>query len=296
MKNKIGFIGLGNMGLEMARNLIAAGYHLQVHNRSMEKADELEQSAITKCKTPAEAAAHVPVVITMLSDDEVVIETVVGKDGILQTLQQGGIHISMSTISPDASEKMAAAHLKAGSKYLAAPVFGRPEAAAAKRLWICVSGDKEAKATVQPILDALGQGVIDFGESVGGANVVKIVGNFMIFASVEMMAEAFALSEKQGLDRAQVADFFGSTLFNAPVYQNYGKLIANKSYEPVRFKAKLGYKDVSLAFDLAQQSGTPMPIGSALLNRMLTAVAKGWGERDCVEAFDRGVAEDAGLA
>lgn len=295
MENKIGFIGLGNMGLEMAKNLIAAGYHLQVHNRSMDKADELQQLGITRCKTPAEAAANVPVVITMLSDDEVVTETVIGKDGILQTLQQGGIHISMSTISPDASEKLAKEHQKAGSIYLAAPVFGRPEAAAAKRLWICVSGDKEAKASVQPILDALGQGVMDFGESIGGANVVKVVGNFMIFASVEMMAEALALSEKQGLDRAQVADFFGSTIFNAPVYQNYGKLIANKVYEPVKFKAKLGYKDVSLAFTLAQQSGTPIPIGSAVLNRMLTAVAKGWGDRDCVEAFDRGVAEDAGL-
>ena len=296
MGNKIGFIGLGNMGLEMAKNLIAAGYHLQVHNRSMNKADELEQSAITRCQTPAEAAANVPVVITMLSDDEVVIETVVGKDGILQTLQQGGVHISMSTISPNASEKMAEAHEKAGSKYLTSPVFGRPEAAAAKKLWICVSGDPEAKAAVQPILDALGQGVIDFGDSIGGANVVKIVGNFMIFASVEMMAEAFALSEKYGLDRAQVADFFGSTLFNAPIYQNYGKLIANKVYEPVRFKARLGYKDVGLAFDLAQQSSTPMPIGSAVLNRLLTAVEKGWGDRDCVEAVDRGVSEDAGLS
>lgn len=295
MENKIGFIGLGNMGLPMAKNLIAAGYHLQVYNRSLDKADELEQSVITRCKTPAEAASNVQVVITMLSDDDVVIETVVGKDGILQTLQKGGIHISMSTISPDASEKMAAAHEKAGSKYLASPVFGRPEIAAAKKLWICVSGDPEAKATVQPILDALGQGVIDFGDTTGGANVVKIVGNFMIFASVEMMAEAFALSEKHGLDRAQVADFFGSTLFNAPIYQNYGRLIANKVYEPVRFKAQLGYKDMSLAFDLAQQSGTPIPVGSAVLNRMLTAVAKGWGDRDCVEAVDRGVSEDAGL-
>jgi 3-hydroxyisobutyrate dehydrogenase-like beta-hydroxyacid dehydrogenase len=296
MENKIGFIGLGNMGLNMAKNLIAAGYHLQVHNRSMEKADELDQASIIKCKTPAEAAAGVPVVITMLSDDDVVKETTTGQDGILQTLQKGGIHISMSTISPDASETLSDAHQKAGNSYLAAPVFGRPEAAAAKKLWICVSGDPEAKATVQPILDALGQGTIDFGESIGGANVVKIVGNFMIFASVEMMAEAFALSEKQGLDRAQVADFFGSTIFNAPIYQNYGKLIANKVYEPVRFKAQLGYKDVGLAFTLAQQSGTPMPIGSAVLNRMLTAVAKGWGDRDCVEAIDRGVSEDAGLS
>src|SRR3569623_311639 len=189
----------------------------------------------------------------------------------------------MSTISPDISKELSSLHEAAGSEYLTAPVFGRPEAAAAKKLWICVSGSGEAKETAKPVLECMGQGVIDFGEEAGGANVVKVIGNFMIFASVELMAEAFRLAEDHGLDRSAVADFFGSTLFNAPVYQNYGKLIANKTYEPVRFKAKLGYKDVSLAFDLAQQSGTPMPIGSALLNRMLTAVAKGWGERDCVE-------------
>lgn len=295
MEKKLGFIGLGNMGLNMAKNLIAAGYHLQVYNRSIEKADELESSAITKCKTPAEAAANMPVVITMLSDDDVVKEAVIAKDGILQTLQKGGVHISMSTISPDVSQFLSNEHQKAGSNYLAAPVFGRPEAAAARKLWICVSGDPEAKATVQPILAALGQGVIDFGESAGGANVVKIAGNFMIMSSLEIMAEAFTLAEKNGLDRVKVADFFGSTIFNAPIYQNYGKLIANKQYEPVGFTAKLGYKDARLAFKLAQQSETPMPVGTLIHNRLLSAVAKGLGERDWVEAVGRGVTDDAGV-
>jgi len=110
-----------------------------------------------------------------------------------------------------------------------------------------------------------------------------------------MMAEAFRLAEDHGLDRSTVANFFGSTLFNAPVYQNYGRLIAEKKYEPVRFKASLGYKDLSLAHDLAQQTKTPMPVADATFNRLLSAVNKGWGDRDCVEAFDRGVAEDAGI-
>jgi len=294
MEKKLGFIGLGNMGLDMAKNLIASGYHLQVYNRSAEKADELEQPAITKCKTPAEAASNVAVVITMLSDDAVVKETVAGENGILKTLQKGGLHISMSTISPAISKELAELHQSAGSSYLTSPVFGRPEAAAARKLWICVSGDKQSKATAKPILECMGQGVIDFGEDAGGANVVKIIGNFMIFASVEMMAEAFRLAEDHGLDRSTVANFFGSTLFNAPVYQNYGRLIAEKKYEPVRFKASLGYKDLSLAHDLAQQTKTPMPVADATFNRLLSAVNKGWGDRDCVEAFDRGVAEDVG--
>jgi 3-hydroxyisobutyrate dehydrogenase-like beta-hydroxyacid dehydrogenase len=136
---------------------------------------------------------------------------------------------------------------------------------------------------------------VDFGDGPGNANVLKIAGNFMIMASLEMMAEAFTLAEKHGLDRAKVADFFGSTIFNAPIYQNYGKLIAAKQYEPVGFKARLGYKDARLAFKLAQEAEVPMPVGTAVHNRLLSAVAKGWGDRDWVEGVGRGVTEDAGI-
>jgi 3-hydroxyisobutyrate dehydrogenase-like beta-hydroxyacid dehydrogenase len=294
MEKKLGFIGLGNMGIEMARHLVVAGYHLQVYNRTAEKADELDQASITKCKTPAEAADSVPVVITMLSDDDAVKEVTTGGNGILSALQKGGIHLSMSTLSPRASEYLAERHKAAGSIYITSPVFGRPEAAAAKTLWICVSGGLEAKETVQPILRCLGQGIIDFGEGIGNANVVKIIGNSMLFASVEMMAEAFRLAEMHGLSRSDVANFFGSTLFNAPVYQNYGKLIAEHKYEPVKFKTVLGRKDLRLARELAKEKQTPIPTIDVAYNRLNSAVEKGWGDRDCVESFDRGVNEDKG--
>jgi 3-hydroxyisobutyrate dehydrogenase-like beta-hydroxyacid dehydrogenase len=295
MKKTIGFIGLGNMGHEMARNLIDAGYHLQVYNRTASKINELGHGSVTACKTPAEAAANVPVVITMLSEDTIVKEVVTGNDGILKTMQKNAVHISMSTIAPDTSEELARLHSEAGTHYIASPVFGRPEAAAAKKLWVCISGDKAAKEIARPVVECLGQGVIDFGEKVGGANVVKVAGNFMILASLEMMAEAFTLAEKSGLDRTQVAEFFGSTLFNIPIFQNYGKLIANKQYEPVGFKAELGYKDARLALKLSQATQTPMPIATLAHNRLMTAVAKGWGERDWAEGFGRGVDEDAGM-
>ena len=292
MKQKIGFIGLGSMGLNMAKNLIEAGYHLQVYNRTSEKADELDRSAITICNSPAEAAQDVAIVITMLSDDEVVSKTVTGEDGILKTLQKGGVHISMSTISPDVSKRLSALHQEAGSSYLTSPVFGRPEAAAARKLWICVSGSDKDKQTAKPVLECVGQGIVDFGEDPGAANVVKVIGNFMLFASVEMMAEALRLAEEQGLDRSEVANFFGATIFNAPVYQNYGKLIAERRYEPVRFKTTLGRKDLGLAHQMAETNQTPMPILDATYNRLNRAVDKGWGDLDCVEAFDRGVSED----
>src|SRR5476651_652412 len=249
---KIGFIGLGNMGLPMAQNLIKAGYHLQVYNRTAGKSDAMEKGLFTFCKTPAEAAANVKFLVSMLSEDEILKEAVCGRDGVLKTFPKGAIHISMSTISPETSEELLAQHKAAGNTYIACPVFGRPEAAAAKKLFVCTSGNAETKAAARPILDALGQGVYDFGEAVGAANVLKVAGNFMIIASLELMAEAFTLAEKSGLDRKQVAEFFGSTIFNAPIYQNYGKLIANKIYEPVGFKAKLGLKDARLALNLSE--------------------------------------------
>ena len=208
MEKKIGFIGLGSMGFNMAQNLIKDGYHLQVYNRTIAKAEELDKAAITICKTPAEAAKGVQAIITMLSEDEVVKETVLGEDGILKTLPKNSVHISMSTISPDTSKLLAERHRDSGSNYLAAPVFGRPEAAAARKLFICTSGDQRSKEIAKPVLESLGQGIFDFGEDVGGANVLKIAGNFMIMASLEIMAEAFTLAEKNGLDRLKVAEFW----------------------------------------------------------------------------------------
>lgn len=295
MEKKIGFIGLGNMGLNMAKNLIADGYQIQAYNRTASKADELGTNGVTKCKTAAEAATNVMAVISMLSEDEIVKKETIGEDGILKNLPKGGIHISMSTIAPETSEELAKAHREAGSTYISAPVFGRPEAAAARKLYVCVSGDPEAKATVQPILAALGQSVTDFGEKVGSANVVKIAGNFMILSSMEMMAEAFTLAEKNDISRTAVADFFGSTVFNAPIYQNYGKLIANKQYQPVGFKARLGYKDARLAFRLSQASEMPMPFAAIVHNRLMAAIANGRGDGDWVEGISHGVTDDAGL-
>jgi 3-hydroxyisobutyrate dehydrogenase-like beta-hydroxyacid dehydrogenase len=295
MKEKIGFIGLGNMGLPMAKNLLKAGYMLQVYNRTASRAEELDQAQTKVCSSPEEAATDVQYVVTMLSEDAVLEDAVNGEKGLLKSLKQGAVHISMSSISPETAVRLNTLHQQKGSHYLAAPVFGRPEAAAAQKLWICTSGDSGLKEAAKPILESMGQGVVDFGEEPGNANVVKITGNFMIMASMEMMAEAFTLGEKNGIDPKKLADFFGSTLFNAPIYQNYGKLIANKQYEPVGFKARLGLKDARLAFTLSQKSEMPMPFAAAVHNRLLTAIAKGWGDRDWVEGFGHGVTDDAGL-
>lgn len=280
MSKTIGFVGLGNMGLPMAMNLIQAGYALRVYNRTTERGRSLADRGAVLATTPAEVVTESTTVITMLSNDQALEEVVLGENGILKKLSPGSIHLSMSTVSPATAQRLAEQHQQQGAHYLAAPVFGRPDAAAAKKLWICLSGNSTAKAEVAPVLDALGQGVFDFGETPEAANIVKLTGNFLIVSAIEAMAEAFTLAEKNGIDRTQVAELFGKTLFACPIYQNYGRMIAQQQYEPAGFKLSLGLKDVTLALQTARASQMPMPLASLLHDRLMAAVAKGKGDLD----------------
>ncbi len=295
MTDKIGFIGLGQMGIPMARNLMRAGFKLRVYNRTPEKAAPLVAEGAEQVFRPLDVVTPGGVVITMLSNDAALEEVVLGRDGILEALGAKGVHLSMSTISPATSRLLAAHHGRRGTSYLAAPVFGRPEAAASKKLWIALSGGRDAKARVKPLLSELSQGTYDFGDDVGGANIAKLAGNFLIVSALEAMAEAFTLAEKNGLSRATIAEMMGETLFACPIYQNYGKAIAAKMYEPAGFKLALGLKDLTLALDAAHASHVPMPIGSVVRDRLLSSVAKGRENMDWAGlALD--VSEDAGLA
>ena len=291
---KIAFIGLGNMGIGMAQNLLNANYSLNVYNRTKEKASALTGD-VKVFDQPDKTVEGQDIVITMLSDDETLNQLANGAHGFLASMKKGAIHISMSTISPDTSRELYNMHKIDGSHYLTAPVFGRPNAAAEAKLFICTSGDEETKEKAKVILELLGQGIYDFGTEPGAANVVKLAGNFMIMASMETMAEAFTLAEKQGLDREQVAEFFGNTVFNAPIYKNYGTLIAKKQYQPVGFKSKLGFKDARLASKMALDAQMPAPLLSLVYNRLLSAVANGNGENDWVEGIAGSVSTDAGV-
>lgn len=292
---KIAFVGLGNMGLPMAQLLLNAGYSLQVFNRTKEKARQLSQQNLTVCNTPKEAAKDCKIIVTMLADDAILNDAVSGDNGFLSTLKEGTVHISMSTIAPETSQHMATVHAKTGAHYLAAPVFGRPDAAAAKKLWICVSGQTEIKQKVKHVLEAMCQGVVDFGEEAGAANAIKIIGNFMILSSLEMMGEAFTLGEKFGIERSTISQFFGDTVFNAPIYKNYGKLIAERNFENVGFKSRWALKDIRLALALADKQEMPMPLAALVHSRLLSGLANDLGDRDMTEVFEKGISKDAGL-
>ena len=282
------------MGLAMARLLLQAGHRLTVYNRTRSRADQLKDLKPVVAETPAAAARGAEVLITMLADDDSLEAVMLGPEGAVAVLPAGAIHISMSTISPALAARLAERHRAAGQVYVAAPVFGRPEAAAAKQLWIVAAGPADALTRCRPVLDALGQGVIVVGDDPPHANVIKLAGNFLLAAAIEAMGEAFALGRKYGIAPADLLDIVNGRLIRSPIYENYGKLIAEERYEPAGFKLKYGLKDIRLALGAAEQVAAPMPLASLIHDRYLAGIARGWGDVDWA-ALARIAAVDAGL-
>jgi len=262
MSEIIGFIGLGHLGLPIATNLLNAGYALRVYNRTASKAESLVAQGAQLVTRPADAATAEGIVVTLVWDGAAV-ESIVMSDGFLEQLGPGGIHIAMSTVLPETSKKLAALHAQHGSAYIDAPIFGRPEAAVAQNLWIPFAGPQRAKERVRPLLQAMGgKGIFDFGEEVGAANIVKLVGNFLIGSAGYSLREALSMAEKNGVDPKAVVDMLTQTLFPAPIYQSYGKRIAEKT-APFSQNA-IPLKDTGLFKKTAQQVESPTPIASLL--------------------------------
>ncbi len=294
MTQKIGFVGLGAMGLPMAANLLAAGYHLTVYNRTASKAEPLIAKGAHRADRAGDVALPGGIVVSMLADDASVKALVWGEDGVAERIAPDGIHVSMSTVSPATTRELAAYHATRGSMMVAAPVFGRPTQAQAKQLRICVSGPAGAKAKVRPIIDAMGQEVFDFGDNPGAANVVKLAGNFMIAAALEALGEAVAMMRKSGVDPAAALEMLTKTIFAAPVYQGYGPVIAHGVFTPAGFRLPLGLKDIDLVLQTAGAANAPMPTASLLRDRFISAIAKGRADLDW-SAIALGAADDAGL-
>jgi 3-hydroxyisobutyrate dehydrogenase-like beta-hydroxyacid dehydrogenase len=271
MSDVIGFIGLGHLGLPMATNLLNAGYTLRVYNRTASKAEPLlaQSAGAHLVSRPADVVTSGGIVATIVWDDAA-LESVVMSNGFLEHLRPGGVHIAMSTVSPETSKKLAAIHAQYDCAYIEAPIFGRPEAAAARQLWIPFAGPQSAKERVRPLLQAMGaQGIFDFGEEVGAANMVKIIGNFLISSAGYSMIEALSMAEKNGVDPKAVINMLTSTLFSAPIYQSYGKQIA-EGHAPFSQNAIL-IKDVGLFQKTAQQVESSTPIARLLSNLMSDA-------------------------
>jgi 3-hydroxyisobutyrate dehydrogenase-like beta-hydroxyacid dehydrogenase len=273
---KVGFIGLGIMGAAIAPNLVTAGHAVTVWNRSPEKADPLVAKGAIRAATPAEASRG-EAVFTMLSDDAAV-EGV--SEDILASLPPGGVHISLSTISVALADKLTEAHAARGQHFVAAPVFGRPPVAAEGKLFIAAAGAPAAIKKAMPLLEVIGQKIEVFGEKASTANLVKLSGNFLIVSLTETLGEAMALVDTGGASKAQFLDFLTSTLFNAPIYKNYGAMIVNETFDPAGFGAVLAAKDMRLAGEAADALRVSLPLNDLLRARLQRLIDGGEGHLD----------------
>ncbi len=277
------------MGVGMVRNLLRAGHAVTVFNRTREKAEAMVADGAQVAATPAEASGG-DAVFTMLADDRAVEEVVFGASGI----PASATHVSLSTISTALSRRLADAHREAGGHYLAAPVFGRPEAAAGAKLVIVAAGDAAVVEKIRPAFEAMGQKLFHVSPEPWQANAIKLCGNFMLASMLETLGEAFAVLRKSGIDPNLFLEIVNGNLFRSPVYEGYGKAIAAQRYEPAGFKLRLGLKDVKLAIAAAEEVTVPMPLASLLRDHFLTGIARGHGDIDWA-GLAKVIAEDAGL-
>jgi len=275
----IGFVGLGNMGSGMAANLLKAGHQVTAYNRSQDKVDALAGRGVRRAPTVAEACGG-QVVVSMLANDDAVDAVTFGAEGILATLSAGAVHVSCSTISVALAARLSAAHADAGQRFAAAPVFGRPEAAEAAKLFVVAAAEPAVLQTVSPIFDAIGQRTFVVSDDPKAASLVKLSGNFLIASVIESLGEAMALVGKAGVDKLQYLDILTSTLFGSPVYATYGGLVAREEFEPAGFAATLGLKDIRLVLAAGEELQVPLPIASLLRDRFLTLLANGGGQLD----------------
>lgn len=292
---KVGFVGLGAMGLAMAESLTVAGYELCVYNRTPSRAQPLHEAGARIAASPADAAREVDVVFSMLADDAAVEAVSFGEHGLMAGLGRGKVHISSSTISVALSERLAVEHAQRSQGYVAAPVFGRPAAAAARQLWVLAAGKSSDVRHCMPLLEAIGRGVTDLGETASAANVVKLAGNFLIASMLETLGEAFALTRKAGVAPATFLEVFSKVFGqSSAIFENYATAIASQRYEPAGFKASLGLKDLRLMLAAAETLGVPLPAATLVRDQLSAAIAEGQGDFDW-SVIARLAAQRAGL-
>ena len=290
---KIAFVGLGRMGMGMARNLLRAGYDLAVYNRTREKAEALAGDGARVASSPADACRDAEVVLTMVADDHAVEEVVFGNNGIASAMKDGCIHVSHSTISTALARRLTAEHGQRKQGYLSVPVFGRPEQSGNKNLLVVAAGPSELVERCRPLFDAIGRQTFVVGTEPWQANVAKVCGNFIIISVIEALGEAYATLRKAGVAPLSFLEIMNA-LFGSPVMSNYGRIIAQEQFEPAGFALKLGLKDVRLALAAAEECAAPMPLASLVHDHLLSALAHGQGDMDW-SSMAQVIARNAGL-
>jgi 3-hydroxyisobutyrate dehydrogenase-like beta-hydroxyacid dehydrogenase len=292
---QIGFIGLGAMGAAIAQNLLESGHDLRVFNRNPARAEPLRAAGATVASSPAQAAHSADVVFTMVADDAALESVTLGEVGILSGVQPGAVHVCMSTIGVDTARKLAAWHRAAGLGFVSAPVFGRPDSAVQRKLFIMAAGADEHLKRVSPLLHSIGQWVGIVGAEPSQANLVKLIGNFMLTTIVESLGEACAVAGKAGIPPMTLVELLTSTVFNAPPYKVYGPAIAAQRFQPAGFALPLAQKDNRLMLAAAEALGVPLPLASLVRDRFLAVRAQGFGAQHDLAALAHAALADAGM-
>ncbi len=288
---QISVLGLGQMGAPIARNLVARGFAVRVWNRDAAKTATVPGAR--PCTTVAEAVAGADVALTMLADDAALRAVTLGEGGVLDSLPEGSVHLGMSTVSLAIVRELALAHAARGQHYIASPVFGRPDVAAAAKLFVVPGGPAAVLERLAPVFAAIGQATFPMATPEQAA-LAKLAGNFMIAGTIEMLSEALAFGEKGGIDPEQLLGLLTGTVFGSPIVNRYGGLIARTEFEPAGFALHLGLKDVNLVLAASQQLGLPMPVAGVVQQHLVSAVKKGRGEID-IAGVATIVREEAGL-
>ncbi|MEA3181382.1 MAG: hypothetical protein QOI59_4905 [Gammaproteobacteria bacterium] len=288
----IGMIGLGKMGSAIAGNLLSAGHKVRVWNRSPEPVKELVTKGAAAVAKPADLA-NADFLLTMLANDAAT-RSVIVDQGVLAAAQPGLVHLNLATVSVALAKEFAQLHRQRNIGYIAAPVFGRPDVAAAGKLNVVVAGDPAVIARAQPLLDVIGQKTWPVGEQAESANIVKIAGNFMIASAIETMGEAVALTRAHGVSAGAFLNILTNTLFASRTYQLYGGMIAEEKYKPAGFEAPLALKDIRLALSAADERSVPMPFASVLRDGLMELISMGGSEDDWA-ALAKVAARRAGL-
>jgi 3-hydroxyisobutyrate dehydrogenase-like beta-hydroxyacid dehydrogenase len=278
MTMKVSVIGLGAMGSGLAESLLRAGHEVAVWNRSKPPLERLRAKGAHAVDAPVEAFAA-DAVVTMLANDEAVREVVLD-GGLLKHAGGRTVHVMSATISVALAKELEAVHAEKRVALVCAPVLGRPDVAQKGELNVLAAGAPAALAKIQPVLEAIGRKTWWLGGQPHKANVAKLSANYMIAATIELLAEVFAFTEKNGLDPRVFFDMATNTLFGAPVFKTYGRLILERDFEPAKFKLKLGLKDVRLALAAGEAAEVPLPIASVLRDTFLDAIAHGAADKD----------------
>lgn len=280
---RIAFLGLGLMGLSVAEHLMAAGHELTVWSRTHSHAEPLGERGAHVAGSSAEAVQDAEVIFTMVFDDKALEEVLFGGN-VLKSMTPGAIHVSLSTLSVPLSDRLTLAHRAARLKFVAAPVFGRPEIAREGRLFTVVAGDADAVNQVRPLLEAFSRSVTVVSEKPSAAHALKLGGNYLITAMIAGLSESLVYAEGLGIEPKLFLETVNAALFRSPFYEAYGKVMLNPP-EKATATIALGEKDMRLFREAAKEAHVSTPLADIFEAYLGQAIREGMKEEDWAAGY-----------